>query len=50
MKKKIYEKPSMKVVLLRHQAYLLAGSQTPPNDAPNYDDWLSYNDGNNTLA
>ena len=34
MKKKIYEKPSFKVVLLQHRTMLLAGSGDPyPPDA-----------------
>ena len=40
MKKKAYEKPSMRVVLLQHKTYLLQASGTPPNDIPDYDDWL----------
>lgn len=39
MKRKIYEKPSMKVVELQHNANLLVGSSFPP-DSPDYDDWL----------
>ena len=34
MKKIIYEKPTMKVVILQHQSRLLAGSGEEPNDAP----------------
>ena len=33
MKKKIYEKPTMQVVILQHQSRLLAGSGEP-TDAP----------------
>lgn len=41
MKKKAYEKPTCKVILLQHRTMLLAGSSpTPPNDVPDYDDWL----------
>ena len=42
MKKKTYEKPTCKVVLLQHKSCLLAGSPTPtpPDDVPDYDDWL----------
>jgi len=45
MEKKEYEKPTCKVVLLRHRMQLLAGSHTdpeptPPNEIPDYDDWL----------
>ena len=32
MDKKMYNKPDMKVVLLRHRASLLAGSDTPQSD------------------
>ena len=34
MKKKIYEKPTMQVVILQHQVHLLAGSGEEPDDAP----------------
>ena len=34
MKKKIYEKPTMQVVILQHQVRLLAGSGEEPTDAP----------------
>ena len=37
MKKKIYEKPAMQVVILQHQVHLLAGSGEEPNDAPLWD-------------
>lgn len=38
MKKKIYEKPSFKVVLLQHRTMLLAGSSDSyPPDAPLWD-------------
>ena len=38
MKKKKYEKPSFKVVLLQHRTMLLAGSGDPiPPDAPWWD-------------
>lgn len=41
MKKKIYKKPSMKVMLLKYDTQLLADSDpTPPDEAPDYDDWL----------
>ena len=39
MKKKAYEKPEMKVVLMQYHTNILAGSPTPP-DSPDYDDWL----------
>lgn len=47
MKKKTYEKPSMKVVLLQHRTMLLAGSSP---DAPDHDDWLGYNGGTKKLV
>jgi hypothetical protein len=34
MKKKIYEKPTMQVVILQHQVRLLVGSGEEPTDAP----------------
>jgi hypothetical protein len=37
MKKKIYEKPAMQVVILQHQSRLLAGSGEEPTDAPLWD-------------
>ena len=42
MRKKIYEKPTCKVVMLRHKSRLLNSSptSTPPNDVHDYDDWL----------
>ncbi len=40
MKKKIYENPTMTVVELQHRTCLLQASQTPPNEIPDYDDWL----------
>ena len=40
MKKRTYEKPTCKVVQLKHRTMLLAGSPTPPNDVPDYGDWL----------
>ena len=42
MKKKIYEKPTMKVVELQHRACLLQASQNDkrPENVPEYDDWL----------
>ena len=41
MKKK-YLKPSVNVVELRHKTCLLQASETatPPNEIPDYDDWL----------
>ncbi len=49
--KRIYQKPEMKVVLMQHKTQLLSGSPydaTPPNEIPDYDDWLgarSFNGG-----
>ena len=43
LKKKIYEKPTCRVVVLQHKANILAGSPydaTPPNEIPDYDDWM----------
>ena len=42
MKKKLYEKPEMEVVILQHQVHLLAGSSEEPSgeepsDAPLWD-------------
>ncbi|WP_255326903.1 hypothetical protein [Prevotella sp. MA2016] len=39
MKKKVYIKPSMHVVELRHQACLLQASSIPP-DGDEFDDWF----------
>ena len=41
--KRIYQKPEMKVVLLRHKTNLLISSPydaTPPNEIHDYDDWF----------
>ena len=44
MKKKIYEKPKMEVVILQNQVHILAGSGEEPSGeqppAEYYDDWL----------
>ena len=40
MKKRAYKKPSMRVVELQHRTCLLQASETPPNEIPDYDDWL----------
>ena len=43
MKKRAYEKPTCRVVVLQHKANILVGSPgdtTPPNEIPDYDDWL----------
>ena len=43
MKKRAYKKPSMRVVELQHKENILVGSPydaTPPNEIPDYDDWL----------
>ena len=45
MKKKIYEKPSMRVVELQHRTCLLQASGTPPNEIPDYDDWFGAKEG-----
>jgi len=42
MKKKRYEKPSMKVVELKHRTMILCGS---PNGVPGYDDDYGYMPG-----
>jgi hypothetical protein len=39
MKKRAYEKPEMKVVLMQYHTNILAGSPTPP-ETNEYDDWL----------
>ena len=38
--RKTYSKPTMTVVKLQHKTFLLQESQTPPYDAPDYDEWL----------
>ena len=45
MKKKTYEKPTMKVVELQHRTCLLQASATPPNEVSDYDDWLGFAPG-----
>ena len=43
MKKRAYEKPTCRVVVLQHKANILVGSlmrSTPPEEIPDYDDWL----------
>ena len=40
MKKKAYEKPSMRVVELQHRTCLLQASGTPPNEVPDDDGWF----------
>ena len=42
MKKKAYEKPTCRVYDLKHRTMILCASptSTPPNDVPDYDDWL----------
>ena len=43
MKKRAYEKPTCRVVVLRHKTNLLISSPydaTPPNEIPDYDDWM----------
>lgn len=40
MKKKIYLKPSVIVVELHNESLMQQASQTPPNEIPDYDDWM----------
>ena len=43
MKKRAYEQPSVRVVELQHKTNILVsspGESTPPEDAPEYDDYL----------
>ena len=43
MKKRTYEKPTCRVVVLQHKANILVSSPydtTPPNEIPNYDGWF----------
>ena len=43
MKKRAYEKPTCRVVVLQHKTNILVGSPydaTPPNEIPDYDDWM----------
>jgi len=43
MKKRAYEKPTCRVVVLQYKANILVGSPydaTPPNEIPDYDDWF----------
>lgn len=42
MKKKKYEKPSMKVHELKQRAHLLVGSLTDPSDYPNGGDPFAF--------
>ena len=39
MKKKIYEKPTMEIVKLRHQHMILAGSPLPKSDDTTSEQW-----------
>ena len=48
MKKKTYEKPTCSVYELKHHTMLLCGSETPPNDSKETDDWLGYAPGIDT--
>ncbi len=43
MKKRAYEKLSMRVVELQHRTCLLQASSTPPEEIPDYDDWMEAN-------
>lgn len=47
MKKKTYEKPTMKVIKIQQRTNLLTTSSP---DAPDHDDWLGYNGGNSRWA
>ena len=41
--KRIYQKPEMEVIVSDATVQLLSGSPydaTPPNEVPDYDDWL----------
>ena len=43
MKKRAYEKPTCRVVVLQHRTHLLQASpvrSTPPEEIPDYDDWM----------
>ena len=43
MKKRAYEKPTCRVVVLQHKANILVSSPydvTPPNEIHDYDDWF----------
>ena len=41
MKKRAYEKPSMRVVELQHRTCLLQASGTPPEEIPDYEGWFA---------
>lgn len=46
MKKRAYEKPTCRVVVLQHRTHLLQASpecRTPPEEIPDYDDWMEAN-------
>ena len=38
--KRIYQKPEINEVVLDATVQLLSGSNTPPNEIPDYDDWF----------
>lgn len=38
--KRIYQKPEINEVLLDATVQLLSGSNTPPEEIPDYDDWF----------
>ena len=43
MKKRAYKKPTCRIVVLRHKTNLLISSPydaTPPDEIPDYDDWM----------
>ena len=44
MKKRAYEKPTCRVIVLQHKANILVGSpmrSTPLEEIPDYDDWFA---------
>ena len=46
MKKRAYKKPTCRVVVLQHRTHLLQASperSTPPEEIPDYDDWMEAN-------
>ena len=43
MKKRAYEKPTCRVIVLQHKANILVGSpvrSTPPEEIKDYDGWM----------
>ena len=46
MKKRAYEKPTCRVIVLQHRTNLLQASperSTPPEEIHDYDDWMNAN-------